>query len=188
MFESTRRDELPDMKHPPNSAVLVGGEGGPSHGNRLLVARQELGEKRAGCATGRMRALRHLLQRLPPSQFPGRRRHTAMAGAAAEARGWQGEMQDGGYLRGEGGHVWFGVGALPPWERAPLRGAAAACLPVGIDGGPTAICLLLAHPVMAVPPALSHRGALCSANPWPCNGHKADFGWKRRLFLSEKHP
>jgi len=91
MFESTRRDELPDMKHPPNSAVLVGGEGGPSHGNRLLVARQELGEKRAGCATGRMRALRRLLQHLPPSRC---------FRAGEGARPWRGQQLSRGGGRG----------------------------------------------------------------------------------------
>ena len=28
----------------------------------------------------------------------------------------------------------------------------------------------------------------CCTNPWPCNGPKADFEQKRRLFLSEKPP
>lgn len=68
---------------------------------------------------------------------------------------------------GEQGPAWILVGALPPCERALLREVTAAWLPM--PSGSTAICLPLAHSMVAVPP-LSHQDILLRqhlALQWP---------------------
>lgn len=78
-----------------------------------------------------------------------------MAGAAAGGpqlrRGaGRGRHKMAATLKGEGGHVGFGMGALLPEGRALLQGAVAAWLSTGENGGPAA-CLLLTHPSALVP-------------------------------------
>lgn len=114
----------PKLSIPPTLPCfrLVGREGGPSHGSRLLLAGRQQGRRWGRSRLGVWRGDEccgvflgvFLSVFLPVGLFPGRRRHAAMAGAAAEERGWQGRHKMAATLRGERGPAWFGVGALPP--------------------------------------------------------------------------
>lgn len=59
-------------------------------------------------------------------------------------------------------------------------------LPTGRSSRSTTICPPLPTPCWLFPHCPTK--IFCCTSTWPCNGLEADFGWKSRLFFSEKPP